>query len=75
MLTETISIHLNGYANIQFRAARKTAEEVGAQIVLGDRPIEITVSTFLVMYNWEKFNFLGMTFSDFLLNVLNKYHF
>lgn len=27
----------------QFRAARKAAEVVGAQIVLGDRPIEITV--------------------------------
>ena len=31
------------YVNVQFRAARKVAEEVGAQIVLGDRPIEITV--------------------------------
>lgn len=29
---------------MQFRAARKASEEVGAQIVLGDRPIEITVS-------------------------------
>lgn len=28
---------------MQFRAARKASEEVGAQIVLGDRPIEITV--------------------------------
>lgn len=28
----------------QFRAARKAAEEIGAQLVLGDRPIEITVS-------------------------------
>lgn len=27
----------------QFRAARKASEEVGAQLVLGDRPIEITV--------------------------------
>ena len=30
---------------MQFRAARKLSEEVGAQIVLGDRPIEITVFT------------------------------
>ena len=30
---------------LQFRAARKASEEVGAQIVLGDRPIEITVCT------------------------------
>lgn len=28
---------------MQFRAARKASEEVSAQIVLGDRPIEITV--------------------------------
>lgn len=28
---------------LQFRAARKASEEIGAQIVLGDRPIEITV--------------------------------
>jgi phage-related baseplate assembly protein len=28
---------------MQFRAARKVSEEIGAQIVLGDRPIEITV--------------------------------
>lgn len=27
----------------EFRAARKAAEDIGAQIVLGDRPIEITV--------------------------------
>lgn len=27
----------------QFRAARKAAEDIGAQIILGDRPIEITV--------------------------------
>eukprot|EP00850_Spirogloea_muscicola_P003538 SM000014S00326 [mRNA] locus=s14:726048:727789:+ [translate_table: standard] len=27
----------------EFRAARKAAEEVGAQLVLGDRPIEITL--------------------------------
>ncbi|GKV05033.1 hypothetical protein SLEP1_g17086 [Rubroshorea leprosula] len=32
--------------NLQFRAARKASEEVGAQIVLGDRPIEITVGRF-----------------------------
>lgn len=31
----------------QFRAARKAAEDLGAQIVLGDRPIEITVKLVL----------------------------
>jgi len=29
---------------MQFRAARTASEEIGAQLVLGDRPIEITVS-------------------------------
>lgn len=29
---------------LQFRAARKASEEIGAQLVLGDQPIEITVS-------------------------------
>ena len=33
---------------MQFRAARKASEEVGAQIVLGDRPIEITVCVSLL---------------------------
>lgn len=32
---------------MQFRAARKAAEALGAQIVLGDRPIEITVNLVL----------------------------
>lgn len=31
----------------QFQAAREAAEEVGAQMVLGDRPIEITVRCLL----------------------------
>lgn len=34
-----------GFLDLQFRAARKAAEEIGAQMVLGDRPIEITVCT------------------------------
>ena len=33
----------------QFRAARKASEEVGAQLVLGDRPIEITVCNYLFL--------------------------
>lgn len=36
---------------LQFRAARKASEEVGAQLVLGDRPIEITVMLFGSLYN------------------------
>ena len=33
----------NSFPNMQFRVARKASKKVGAQIVLGDRPIEITV--------------------------------
>ncbi|XP_027103863.1 uncharacterized protein [Coffea arabica] len=37
--------NLDGWLDLQFRAARKAAEEIGAQMVLGDRPIEITESS------------------------------
>ncbi|XP_065866433.1 uncharacterized protein [Euphorbia lathyris] len=41
----------------EFRAARKMSEEVGAQIVLGDRPIEITLERAWNALSWnEKFN-------------------
>ncbi|KAJ3692702.1 hypothetical protein LUZ60_011797 [Juncus effusus] len=36
----------------EFRSARKVAEEIGAQIVLGDRPIEITLER-----AWKSLNF------------------
>ncbi|XVE58612.1 hypothetical protein DITRI_Ditri04bG0183400 [Diplodiscus trichospermus] len=41
----------------EFRAARKASEEVGAQIVLGDRPIEITLERAWNSLEWsEKFS-------------------
>lgn len=41
----------------EFRAARKMSEEVGAQIVLGDRPIEITLERAWNALSWkEKYN-------------------
>lgn len=41
----------------EFRAARKASEEVGAQIVLGDRPIEITLERAWNSLKWnEKMN-------------------
>lgn len=43
---------------MQFRAARKVSEEVGAQIVLGDRPVEITVCTYYISCNTDKYNSL-----------------
>lgn len=41
---------------MQFRAARKVSEEVGAQLVLGDRPIEITVCTCYIVSLTEIIN-------------------
>ncbi|XP_019191801.1 PREDICTED: traB domain-containing protein isoform X2 [Ipomoea nil] len=38
-----LSSHVNRPFGDEFRAARKVSEEIGAQIVLGDRPIEITL--------------------------------
>ncbi|XP_010482551.1 PREDICTED: traB domain-containing protein isoform X1 [Camelina sativa] len=41
----------------EFRAARKASEEVGAQLVLGDRPIEITLERAWNSLKWgEKYN-------------------
>ncbi|GKV05031.1 hypothetical protein SLEP1_g17086 [Rubroshorea leprosula] len=40
--------------NLQFRAARKASEEVGAQIVLGDRPIEITLERAWNSLKWAE---------------------
>jgi len=41
---------------MQFRAARKVSEEVGAQLVLGDRPIEITVCTYYIVLTLKEIN-------------------
>ncbi|GAU15475.1 hypothetical protein TSUD_45120 [Trifolium subterraneum] len=38
----------------EFRAARKVSEEIGAQIVLGDRPIEITLQRAWKALNWTQ---------------------
>ncbi|KAJ6672015.1 PHEROMONE SHUTDOWN PROTEIN [Salix viminalis] len=38
----------------EFRAARKVAEEIGAQIVLGDRPIEITLERAWNSLKWRE---------------------
>ncbi|EXC15930.1 hypothetical protein L484_015731 [Morus notabilis] len=42
VFSSKISSDVNRPFGDEFRAARKASEEVGAQIVLGDRPIEIT---------------------------------
>lgn len=47
----------------EFRAARKASEETGAQIVLGDRPIEITLQRALASLSWnEKLKLLNALF-------------
>ncbi|KAJ1476373.1 TraB family-domain-containing protein [Baffinella frigidus] len=44
-----------------FRAARRTGEEVGATMVLGDRPIEITIERAWRALGWgDKRRFLGL---------------
>uniref|UniRef100_A0A0A0L5T2 TraB domain-containing protein n=1 Tax=Cucumis sativus TaxID=3659 RepID=A0A0A0L5T2_CUCSA len=43
VFSSKISSDVNRPFGDEFRAARKASEEVGAQIVLGDRPIEITL--------------------------------
>lgn len=47
--------------HLQFRAARKVSEEIGAQIVLGDRPIEITVCSWSVISMDNCFELLWWT--------------
>ncbi|KAK4768909.1 hypothetical protein SAY86_027059 [Trapa natans] len=43
VFSSKISSRVNRPFGDEFRAARKLSEEIGAQIVLGDRPIEITL--------------------------------
>ncbi|XP_059304864.1 uncharacterized protein LOC132056601 isoform X1 [Lycium ferocissimum] len=48
----------------EFRAARKAAEDIGAQIVLGDRPIEITLERAWTSLKWkEKTSLIVSVFS------------
>ncbi|KAK9178729.1 hypothetical protein WN943_027922 [Citrus x changshan-huyou] len=59
LFSSKISSDVNRPFGDEFRAARKVAEEVGAQIVLGDRPIEITLERAWNSLKWnEKLNLL-----------------
>ncbi|MED6152340.1 hypothetical protein PIB30_090955 [Stylosanthes scabra] len=49
-----ISSDINRPFGDEFRAARKASEEVGAQIVLGDRPIEITLQRAWKALKWSQ---------------------
>ncbi|KAL3647383.1 hypothetical protein CASFOL_008351 [Castilleja foliolosa] len=69
-----VSSDINRPFGDEFRAARKVSEEIGAQLVLGDRPIEITLERACNSLNWkEKLSLLssiirGITSSDDLYN-------
>ncbi|KAI5346995.1 hypothetical protein L3X38_014874 [Prunus dulcis] len=54
VFSSKISSETNRPFGDEFRAARKVSEEVGAQIVLGDRPIEITLERAWNSLNWTE---------------------
>ncbi|KAL3575730.1 hypothetical protein D5086_023831 [Populus alba] len=53
LFSSKISSDVNRPFGDEFRAARKVAEEIGAQIVLGDRPIEITLERAWNSLKWR----------------------
>ncbi|KAB5532407.1 hypothetical protein DKX38_019077 [Salix brachista] len=54
LFSSKISSDVNRPFGDEFRAARKVAEEIGAQIVLGDRPIEITLERAWNSLKWKE---------------------
>ncbi|XP_021281175.1 traB domain-containing protein isoform X2 [Herrania umbratica] len=57
LFSSKISSDVNRPFGDEFRAARKASEEIGAQMVLGDRPIEITLERAWNSLKWsEKFS-------------------
>ncbi|XP_057952595.1 uncharacterized protein LOC131146817 isoform X2 [Malania oleifera] len=54
IFSSKISSDINRPFGDEFRAARKASEEVGAQIVLGDRPIEITLERAWTSLKWNE---------------------
>ncbi|CAK9318305.1 unnamed protein product [Citrullus colocynthis] len=54
VFSSKISSDVNRPFGDEFRAARKASEEVGAQIVLGDRPIEITLERAWNALSWTE---------------------
>ncbi|XP_059628344.1 uncharacterized protein LOC132271095 isoform X3 [Cornus florida] len=57
VFSSKISSDVNRPFGDEFRAARKASEEIGAQIVLGDRPIEITLERAWNSLTWnDKFS-------------------
>eukprot|EP00271_Cylindrocystis_brebissonii_P014514 TRINITY_DN35881_c0_g1_i1.p1 TRINITY_DN35881_c0_g1~~TRINITY_DN35881_c0_g1_i1.p1 ORF type:complete len:469 (+),score=64.02 TRINITY_DN35881_c0_g1_i1:152-1558(+) len=64
LLLSSLSARMTSAAGMElgeeFRAARRAAEEVGAQIVLGDRPIEITLQRAWQVLSWREKTRLGV---------------
>ncbi|CAN1180611.1 TraB domain-containing protein [Linum perenne] len=54
MFSSKISSDANRPFGNEFRAARRVSEEVGAQLVLGDRPIEITLERAWKSLKWSE---------------------
>ncbi|KAI5670140.1 hypothetical protein M9H77_10504 [Catharanthus roseus] len=64
IFSSKISSEVNRPFGDEFRAARKVSEEIGAQIVLGDRPIEITLERAWNSLMWkEKLRLLNAVIS------------
>ncbi|GER34975.1 TraB family protein [Striga asiatica] len=58
-----VSSDINRPFGDEFRAARKASEEIGAQLVLGDRPIEITLERAWSSLSWkEKLSLVSSVF-------------
>ncbi|KAK9143542.1 hypothetical protein Syun_012942 [Stephania yunnanensis] len=65
-----VSLDANRPFGDEFRAARKASEEVGAQLVLGDRPIEITLERAWNSLTWnEKSNLKVNIFTNVQSNL------
>ncbi|CAL1405049.1 unnamed protein product [Linum trigynum] len=54
IFSSKVSSDVNRPFGDEFRAARKLSEEVGAQLVLGDRPIEITLERAWNSLKWSE---------------------
>ncbi|XP_011076238.1 traB domain-containing protein [Sesamum indicum] len=73
-----VSSDINRPFGDEFRAARKASEEIGAQLVLGDRPIEITLERAWSSLKWkEKLSLVssvirGITSSDLSNKTLEE---
>ncbi|KAG5558504.1 hypothetical protein RHGRI_008444 [Rhododendron griersonianum] len=54
VFSSKVSSDMNRPFGDEFRAARKVSEEIGAQVVLGDRPIEITLERAWNSLKWNE---------------------